>query len=540
VKVPAQTIGQKTTVSDRGKKLAWAAVIVAVATGGSRVIGLAREILTAGYFGVHGPMSAYVAASIVPNLIRSLLAEAAISAAFVPVFTELLAKDQRERAYRLASSLLTAAWLVIGGLVAVFMLITPFLLRMFGSHLVDSPTLYGLATNTARILFPTVIVLASAGVIIGILYSYERFVVPALVPIFWNLGIISFLVAFADRIHIYALAWGVFAGTIIELVLLLIPLRGLGFRYRPVLDWRDPYFRKVILLMVPITVTLGILNFNALIDQVFAWRLNDRAAAQIGYAFRLFQLPQGMFAISIGTVLFPSLSRFAAKLEMDRFRETLSVGTRQIFFVTLPFATWFLVMPDAIVRLIYQRGQFDAAATQAVGYALAFFAIGMAFANGNIMLNRGFQSLQKPWLPLYVSFINLGLNAVLDYILMKPLGVGGITFSTSLVSAFNFFGLLYLMRRQVGEVDGRRIVTSVVRMLACAVLLGLASFAAWTALRGFADASLLARLAAVVAATGSGAVVYVVAAKLLKLEELTQAWRLLRRRRLIIEPETRA
>ncbi len=281
--------------------------------------------------------------------------------------------------------------------------------------------------------------------------------------------------------------------------------------------------------MLPVTITLGILNFNSLIDTVFAWFVNKQAASQIYYAFRLYQLPQGVFAIAIGTVLFPSMSRFAATGESGGFRDTLSTGTRQIFFVTIPFATWFIVMPDAFVRLVYQHGVFHGSSTVAVSGALLFFSIGMAFANGNIIMNRGFQSLQRPWLPLWVSLINLAMNALLDLVLYKPMGVDGITLGTSIVATWNFIALVYLMRRHVSELGGRAIYAAIAKMAVCAAALGVVSWLIWWGLRSHAYG--LAREFLVVSfmvLAGGGA--YVAAARLLHLEELDLLRTLLRRR----------
>jgi putative peptidoglycan lipid II flippase len=283
--------------------------------------------------------------------------------------------------------------------------------------------------------------------------------------------------------------------------------------------------------MVPVTITLGILNFNALIDTFFAQFVSDRAAAYIGYAFRLYQLPQGIFAVTIGTVLFPSLSRFAAQADTDGFRDTLSTGVRQMVFVSLPFLAWFVVLAAPIVRLIYERGAFTATDTSRVAPALAAFALGLTFANVNIMFNRGFQSMQKPWFPLYVGLVNLALNALLDWVLLGPLGVTGITLSTSLVSIFNTVVLVWLIRRQVGRIDGRRIGLAGLKALCCVGLLMAVSFGVWSLLEGFAAGGLAPLLVAVLLAVGAGGAAYLGLAKALRLEELALAWRLLRRRR---------
>jgi putative peptidoglycan lipid II flippase len=266
------------------------------------------------------------------------------------------------------------------------------------------------------------------------------------------------------------------------------------------------------------------------VDVYFAQYVSDSAAAEIGYAFRLYQLPQGIFAVTIGTVLFPSLSRFAAQRDTVRFRETLSTGVRQMVFVSLPFVAWFVVMAVPIVQLVYERGHFEASATTEVAAVLAAFSLGLTFANVNIMFNRSFQGQQRPWLPMVVGLVNLGLNAVLDWVLLGPLGVPGIALSTSLVSMFNMVVLIWLIRRLIGPIDGRHIARAAAGALACAVVLAAASGAVWWALRGFAAGGFAPLLVAVSAAVGTGALVYVGAAKALRLEELSVVWRSLRRR----------
>ena len=503
---------------------------MAGATATSRVVGLVREMLTGYYYGTAGDISTWTSISVFPNLIRSLLADAAISAAFVPVFMQLLVKGERERADRLASALLSLVTLVIGALVLVLIGIAPLLIKLVYPNLAADRSLFDLAVMMTRAVMPTVLLLSVGGVIIGILYSFERFTMPAVISIVWNLVIIAFLVLLAPAWGIHAMVWGTVVGTVAEIALLLLPLRGLDYRFRFTLDFRDPFLKRTLVLMLPVTITLGILNFNSLIDTIFAWFVSKEAAAQIYYAFRIYQLPQGVFAIAIGTVLFPSMSRYAATGDLTSFRDTLSSGTRQIFFITLPFATWFMVMPEAFVRLIYQHGVFTSASTTAVAGALLFFSIGMAFANGNIIMNRGFQSLQKPWLPLWVSLINLALNALLNWLLYKPMGVNGICLSTSIVATFNFLALVYLMRRNVDELGGRAIYAAIGKMAACAAALALVSWLIWLGLEGFAT-----RLGSELLVVGfmlvGGGAAYLGAARVLRLEELVLLRTLLRRGR---------
>ncbi len=518
-------------MSDHKRKLALAAVIVASATAVSRLTGLGREVITAAFYGVDPSYNTFVSVSVIPQLVQQLFADAAISAAFVPVFTALLAKGERERAFRLAANLLGLIVVVVGVAVALLVLFADPLTAWMYPELTATTAGAELAAQLLRILVPTILFLSLAGAISGVLYSLERFTMPAVVSIVWNLTIIASILLFQESLGVEAIAWGMLVGTVLEVVLLAGTMRRADRWLWPGFGLRDPLLGKVLLLMVPITITLGVLNFNALIGTWFAQFVSDSAAAEIGYAFRLYQLPQGIFAVTIGTVLFPSLSLFAAEHDEVRFRETVSLGVRQMVFVSLPFVAWFLVMPGAFVRLVYQRGQFDAQATSEVAAALAFFAVGLAFANANIMFNRAFQSMQRPLLPMYVSFGNLVVNVLLCWALYRPLGVAGITLSMATVSAVNFVALFVLLRRRVGRIDGRRMAGAAGGALVCGGALAAVSYGVWRALQGFAAGGFWPLLVSVLAAVAAGGAVYLVFARLLRLEELAVVRQVLRRRR---------
>lgn len=517
-------------MSEHRRKLAWAAVIVASATAVSRVVGLGREVLTAAVYGVTPEFNTFVSVSVVPNLIRQLFADAAISAAFVPVLTGLLAAGEVARARRLTGTLLGFMLVVVGAVCLIIIAAASPLVRAIYPELTAASHMAALAAEYLRILVPTVLVLALAGVLTGVLYAHERFTMPAVVSIVWNLVIIGFMAVWHTDWGVGALAWGTLAGTVVELVLLVLAMRAAGEPLTFNLRFRDPHLRRVLMLMIPVTITLGILNFNALIDTVFAQFVNDRAAAEIGYAFRLYQLPQGIFAVTIGTVLFPSLSRFAAEHDMDGFRETLSLGVRQMVYVSLPFLVWFTLLAVPIVRLVYERGTFTAAATHEVAPALAAFTLGLTFANVNIMLNRSFQSLQQPWLPLYVGLVNLALNAVLDWVLLKPFGVAGITLATSIVSAFNMIALVWLLRRRLGRMDGGRILRAAGGAVPAAAGLAAVSGGLWFALRGLAGRGLVPLLVTLTVCVLAGGLTYLRISKVLGLEELASVRRLWRRK----------
>src|SRR5439155_11826747 len=292
-------------------------------------------------------------------------------------------------------------WLMLLGLsalTALFILLAPLLLRPFGDPGGDR----ALAVGLSRVLFPIVVLLGVSGIVVGILNSYEHFAVPALTPVFWNLAIIAGLVIGVPQAHsldtkLYVYAIAIVVGTVIQVLLPIPWLRGRDDRLRLVIDWRDPAVGRVLKLMVPVTLGLGLINFNAVVDSAFASSLIEPSLlpTAIDKAFRLYMLPQGMFSVAIATVLFPSLARLAARKDRDGFRRTTALGLRQIAFLLVPASAVCAVLAQPITRIVYQRGHWGAHATAVTAGALAAFAGGLAFNGAMLMLNRAFFSLQS-------------------------------------------------------------------------------------------------------------------------------------------------
>ena len=516
---------------ERRSRLARATAIFAAATGLSRVLGFVREIVTAYFFGVRGAINAFEVAFLVPNTIRALVADQALSAAFVPVFSELLAKGERARAWRVASTVFWLMLLGLGGLTAIFTLVAPWVMpALFPDY--DEELLVSLS----RLLFPTVVLLGVSGVIVGILNSYEHFAVPALAPVAWNLAIIlgvAIGVPRADatdtKLQIYALS--ILVGTVIQVLLPVPWLRGRDGRLRVLLDARDPAVRQIFVLMVPVTLALGLINFNALVDGLFAARLVDPdvAPAAINKAFRLYMLPQGIFSVAVATVLFPAMSRLAALGDTQGFLRTANAGLRQIAFLLVPASVAAAVLAEPIVRLVYERGQFTSDQTPVVAGALAAFALGLTFNGAMLMLNRAFFSLQLPWLPTWVAVANLGVNAAFDALFYR-LGVWGIPLATSLVNVAGTAALLFLLRRRLGRIDLRETGRSAGRIVFASCALAAVAFGVWYGLDAAFGRSLPAQIVSVAAALTAGGGAYVLACRLLGVAEL-QALLSLRRGR---------
>jgi putative peptidoglycan lipid II flippase len=514
-----------------GRRLARSTAIFSLATGLSRILGLVREVVASYYFGAAGKINAFTVAFQVPNLVRALVADAALQSAFVPVFTELLEKGDRKRAWRVASSLFWLVLLILSGLTALFILVAPWIIGLFGDPGGDKQ----LAIGLSRVLFPIVTLLGVSGIVVGILNSYERFSVPALSPVFWNVAIIVGLVIGipqADTIDgkLYVYAISIVIGTVIQVLLPMPWLRGLDGRLRVLIDWRDPAVSRVLKLMLPVTLGLGLINFNAVVDSIFASRLIDPklAPTAIDRAFRLYMLPQGIFSVAITTVLFPSLARLAARGDQAGFRNTLAVGLRQIAFLLIPASVVSALLAEPITRLVYQRGAFEPAQTPVVAGALAAFSAGLFFNGMMLLLNRGFFSLQSNWVPTAIALGNLGLNAALDFAFYR-FGTWGLPLATSLVNVAGSVVLLVLMRRRLGRMNFGEIADSVLRIAVASAVLAGAAYGTWSGLDHVLGRSFAGQLGSVVAALGVGTAVYLIACRALKVRELGALLALLRR-----------
>jgi putative peptidoglycan lipid II flippase len=419
---------------------------------------------------------------------------------------------------------------VLGALTGLLMLLAPLIMRIFGLGDLEE-----LATGLSRVLFPVVVLMGVSGIIVGILNSYEEFTVPAFMPVLWNLVIIIGLLFVVPRFdneeaQLYVYAGAILAGTVVQVVTPVWWLRGRDGRIRAVLDLRDPAVKRVLTLMLPVTLAIGLINFNAIVNTFFAARFVDPelAPSAIDAAFRIYMLPQGMFSVAVSTVLFPRLSRLAARGDVIGFRENVSLGLRQIGFLLLPAGAVCAVLAEPIVRLLYQRGEFSPDQTPVVAGALAAFALGLTFNGTMLMLNRSFFSLQSAWVPTVVALGNLVLNAVLAGLLYR-VGVWGIPLATSIVNIAGTLALIWILRARLGRLDGRAIVSSYARIALASAFAAGAAFGAWYALDALAGESLGAQILAVGSAVLLGAGVYLGLAALLRIRELQTLLSLRRR-----------
>jgi len=503
--------------SSTGRSTALFAIWTAV----SRVAGLAREIIAAHMFGVKGAINAFVIAFQIPNLLRSLVADAALSAAFVPMFARLREEGREEEARRLTGALIGLITMVLGGITLLAIVTAPWVMPFFGWNLPDDQidNLVGLS----QVMFPIVVLLGLTGLVMGILQSYGEFASSAFAPVLWNIVILLGLIGITPFLEgdqrIYGYAIGILVGTVVQLLYLLPGLRGKG-PFPLSLGFGNRHVKTVIVMMLPVTIGLGMINVNAVVDTFIAQQVSEESVRAIDAAFRLYILPQGIFSVAVSTVLFPALSRMAAREDHDGMGDVITSGTRQIFFLLVPSSVFFAVLATPVTRLVFERGEFDAAATALTSDALFYFVFGMVFNGASLLIIRAFFSLQLPWTPTKIAAATVALNAVLDLILIIPFGTGGIPLATSIASFVSFVVLLVVLRSQIRGIDFGAILNGFVQTAIASVFLGAWAFGLWHALDSALGRSLPAQLLSVGAAMALSPLAYLAVCRGLGMREV--------------------
>jgi putative peptidoglycan lipid II flippase len=521
--------------SSHARRTAVNTLIFSIATGLSRVAGLIREVVAAAYFGTGGPASAFTLAFQIPNLIRALVADAALSSAFVPIFSELLEQKKRKEAIELAGALAGLLLVALTAISLLFILVAPWLIPLFtGDEF--TPALDALAVGLSQVLFPIVVLLGLTGLVVGILNVQDHFTVPAIAPLVWNVVIIAGMVGLAplfdgpDRLYAYAL--GVVIGTLVQLLMMLPTLRRMGFPLAAVRLPRrgDERVRRVLILMLPVSVGLGLININLLLNTTIGFTVDEEVPRAIDAAFRIYMLPQGMFSVAVATVLFPQLARLAARGDYAGLRATIGTGLRQIGLLLIPAGAALAVLAEPIVRLVYERGEWTPQSTSLTADALFWFAFSLPFSGFVLMLTRGFFSLQRPTTPTKLAVGSLAINAVGSYALSKPFGIGGIVLGTIASNVALVLAEAVLLRRALGGFETRETLVAMGKMVLAAAVLAAVAYGVWYGLDALLGRSLLAQIAAVGVALAAGSGAYAAAVLGLRLPEARQILDLFARR----------
>jgi putative peptidoglycan lipid II flippase len=452
------------------KSLAQSALVVSIAVGFSRIFGLVRETVIAHEFGTSSAYDAYIIAFIIPHLLRMLLAEGALSAAFIPLFSEYL-KKSKEVAYRFASNVLSVAFIIFPIVIALAMVFAPqyipFLADGFGEQKLD------LTNQLTQITLPFLMLIGISAIFMGIQNSQDRFFAPAFASVFFNIGLIIGALWIAPHVDppIMGLAVGVLIGGAGQLLFQIPFLRGI-FQYKPLLSLNDEGLRRLVMLMLPTVIGLIVVELNVLVDNKLASRLGDGQISAMQYAIRLFQLPLGLFGVAIATALLPRLSRQASDEERTEFVETLKHGLRLGALILFPAAIGLIALGGPVISLLFEHGRFGPEDTELTLFVLRFLAIGLFGYGLGFMLTRGFYALKDTRTPVVISAIAVGINIGLDLLLIGPLGIGGLALATAIAGLVQMSLLAIVLQRKLGEPYLADLLSPVLKALILALIMG--------------------------------------------------------------------
>ncbi|MGI8819679.1 MAG: murein biosynthesis integral membrane protein MurJ [Chthoniobacterales bacterium] len=444
----------------------------------SRVLGLVREMVIASMFGASRNLDAFLTAFRAPNMLRDLFAEGALSTAFVTTFSKKIASEGDSSAWALANKMAT--------LTTIFMSAISLLGVFFSSYLIGAlapgfdPEKFKLTVLLAQVMFPFILLVSLAALVMGMLNAKNVFGVPAMASSFFNLGSIVGGVALAWWLDpafgpraLVGLAIGTLIGGFLQLAVQVPSLFKVGYVFRPDFTWRDEGVRRVLTLMGPAVIAASAVQVNVLINSIFASYLQDGAVSWLNIAFRLMQLPLGIFGVAVATVTLPLISRSAARGNTEEFRGALAHALRLVMLLTIPSAIGLMLMAEPIISLIYEHGRFTAASTLQTAGALRFYAIGLVGYSAVKVLAPAFYALDRRNLPMLVSLLSIGLNAAFNWLLTFHLGLGhrGLALSTSCIAIVNFLLLYGMMRHYTGRLETSAMLTTLLKLLAAGLCL---------------------------------------------------------------------
>jgi len=455
-------------------KLVRSTGIVSSATLLSRILGLAREQMYAYLFGAGLSMDAFVAAFRVPHLLRDLFAEGALATAFVPVFTDHLTNKGKKEAFYLGNLVINTLLVVLSLVILLGILFAPFLVNLIAPGFGDIPGKTELTTQLTQMLFPFLVLISLAAVIMGMLNSFGHFATPALAPTMFNIGIIfsGFVLCPLFDPPILGIALGALLGGLGQLGIQIPRVRKEGFRYRPVLNFQHPGLGRILLLMTPAVFGIASTQINIFVATHLASLLPQGSVSYLSYAYRLMYFPLGVFGVAVATVTLPLVSTHAAQNKMDQVLSTYSSSLKLVFFLVVPCTVFLVVGSEQIISLLFQRGKFHYLDTVATSKALILYSFGLlAFAVIRITAPV-FYSLKDTKTPAIISAISVGLNIILNIILMRPLGYMGLALATSIAGWVNVFLLLLKLNKRIGPFDFKDLFKAFYAIVLASLIMG--------------------------------------------------------------------
>ncbi len=512
--------------------------IVSLAVMASRILGLVRDQVFAIFFGAGLQYDAFLTAFRIPNLLRDLFAEGALSAAFVTTFTQVLATKGEREAIRLSNRVATLIILVIVVISIIGWWYAPTIVQVLAPGFDDVPGKTNLTIQLTRIMIPFLLLVALAAQAMGILNARGRFGIPALASAFFNVGSIAggLLLGFVlgpviGLSAIEGMAYGTLIGGFLQFAVQWPSLIRTGFSYRPMISLRDPGVRQIFSLMGPAIVGTAAVQVNVFVNTNFASSIIDPATGTVAngpvswlsYAFRFMQFPIGVFGVAIATAALPPLSRSSAVADYNEFRQTLAHSLALVFLLCVPSAVGLAVLGRPIVALIFEHGRFTAFDTAQTGDALTAYAIGLAGYAAVKVLSPAFYALGDARTPMLISLGSIAVNYVMNSLLVGPFGHVGLAFSTSSVALVNFVSLAFFMRRRIGRLEGRRLGPKLARICIASIPMAVVAWLVSEFCASLPVAGIVLKLVRVSSSITLAAITFYIACRLLRIEELDEA-----------------
>jgi putative peptidoglycan lipid II flippase len=515
-------------------RLARSAGSIGIATMASRLLGVVREMVLARLFGASATpaMDAFNVAFRVPNLVRDLFAEGAMTAAFVPTFTRTLQSRGRDAAWRLGNLVINSLLVVTGAIVILAIVFADPITRAIasGEEFASIPGKLALTTQLTRIMMPFLTTVAVAVAVMGMLNALHRFFLPALSPAMFNVVTILgafLLVPLMEPIglpRIAGIAIATVLGGVGQIAIQWPALRKEGFRYQPILNFRDSGVLEILRLMGPATLGLAAVQINVLVNTSLATTEPQGAVTWLQVAFRLMYLPIGLFGVSVATAALPDLSKHAAADDHEAMRRTISTGLRMMLMLNVPATIGLVVLAQPIVELLLEYDRFTAHDTVSTAAALMFYAPGLVGYSAVKIASPSFYSLGNSRIPATVSVASVGVNLVLNIMLVRVMGYRGLALGTAIAAIFNASTLLILLSRRLDGLDGRRLLVAFTKILVASALMGATSFytAQWLA-GALPSPEWYWRAVRVFSAIAAGVLVLMASARLLAIAEFNDA-----------------
>jgi putative peptidoglycan lipid II flippase len=508
--------------------IARSAGLIGVATMTSRILGLVRDQVLAYMFGAGNAMDAFLIAFRIPNLLRDLFAEGAMSAAFVPTFTRCLTLRGKPDAWRLGNNVISVLLVVTAALAVLGIVCAGPLVNLYAGDYAAVPGKLDLTIMLTRVMFPFLTLVAVAAALMGMLNSLHRFFIPALSSAMFNVGTIlcAFalvpLMPWAGLPPITAIAIGTLVGGLGQVLVQWPVLRREGYRYRPVFDPHDEHMRQIAVLMGPGIMGLAAVQINLFVNSWLATSQGTGAVSWLNYAFRLMYMPIGLFGVSIATASLPGISGHAAREDVAGMRQTVSSSLRMMLMLNVPATAGLVALATPIVALIFEHGRFSQSDTAATAAALAFYAPGLVGYSTVKLISPVFYALRDSRTPVLISAASVLMNVALNIALVRTIGYRGLAMGTAIAALFNAGALLWLLRGRLDGVDGRRLLVAFVKIVVASLVMALAAYEAERLLHVVLPSRrLVTQAIRVFAAIGIGVIVLAVSAQALRIREFS-------------------